>query len=161
MSIERLTYIAARIPWQRALGLLAGLVVIASGLALGRVLLSPRWTQAATLIGMTAVALVILARPRLGLLLWVLLIPFADGLYLKIDLGDLPDLDISRMAMLLLAFLVISQPWPLPQGRPWPLPQGRQALGAGDSEGTCLARLDWPDFAMWGFMAAPTARCRP
>ncbi|MBM4456952.1 MAG: O-antigen ligase family protein [Chloroflexi bacterium] len=161
MSSERLTSIVARIPWQRALGLLAGLVVIASGLALGRVLLSPRWTQAATLIGMTAAALVILARPRLGLLLWVLLIPFADGLYLKIDLGDLPDLDISRMAMLLLAFLVISQPWRLPQGGPWRLPQGQQTLRAGDREGTWLARLDWPDFAMWGFMVGISLSVRP
>lgn len=97
--------------WQgRALEALAFVAVVASGLLLGAVLLSPRWSQAVTVIGMTTIGLVLLLQPAAGLLLWIFLAPYAEHIYLKFDLGaGIPDLDISRLALLLLGLRLISQ----------------------------------------------------
>ena len=84
---------------QIALQLLALVAVIASGILLARVLMSPDWTHAINVIGAGAVVMVLLISPRAGLLLSIFLTPFAGYLYLEFNLGrGIPDLDIARLA---------------------------------------------------------------
>ena len=68
-------------------GLLAPPTIIGCGLLLGRVMLSPEWERAASTVGSAAVVLAALLHPAAGLLAWVLLAPFASGLYLRLELG--------------------------------------------------------------------------
>ncbi len=104
--------------WQIALTLLAVAVVVGSGVLLGRVLSTPQWTQAVTAIGLGAAFLVLLLDPAAGLLLWILLVPYARHIYLRVDMGGgIPDLDLTRLATVFLAFLFFLQATIRPRAR--------------------------------------------
>lgn len=135
--------------WRLAAGLAAVVSVVASGLLLGYVLLSPRWASAITVIGMTAVVLVMLVKPGAGLLLWIALAPYAEYIYLKVNLGSgIPDLDISRLAILLLTFRLISQ---VSIERSDPVSEPRRRL----------ARVTLPDILMVAFILGISLSMRP
>ncbi len=92
------------------LSLVAVAVTLAGGLWLGRALMSPEWTQAVTVVGLTAAGLLVLLAPGVGLLAWVLLAPYAPHIYLRLDFGSgIPNLDLGRLATLLLLYLLIAR----------------------------------------------------
>lgn len=118
--------ILARIQTSRRSGLLlsvlAALTTLAGGLWLGRALMSPEWTQAVTLVGLAAAGLLVLLAPGIGLLAWVLLAPYAPHIYLRLDFGSgIPNLDLGRLATLLLLYLLVARAiWrPADADPPW------------------------------------------
>jgi glycosyltransferase involved in cell wall biosynthesis/O-antigen ligase len=136
-----------RFTWGLILNLLAGLVVLVGGWLLGRVLLSHNWTQAVTAVGLGAALVALFARPAAGLLLWIWLAPYAKYIYLTLQMGrGIPDLDLTRLAMLVLLFLLIAQG------------ALRRAVGAPGSAPSAdrapLPHLTWPDAAMIVFAIA-------
>ncbi|MCX6031101.1 MAG: O-antigen ligase family protein [Chloroflexi bacterium] len=134
-ALERLQF------WRIALTLLAVAAVMGSGVLLGRVLFTPQWTQAVTLIGLGAALLVLLLEPAAGLLLWILLVPYARYIYLRVDMGGgIPDLDLTRLATMLLATLFILQATVRPRVGAAPLRR--------------LARPGWTELAMIAYIAA-------
>ncbi len=99
-----------RVPPATLLTLLAVIAVLLGGGSLGHLMLTSAWTKAVTVVGFSVLLLAMWFRPALGLLLWVLLLPFAGHIYLKIDLGSLlPDLDISRFGMLVLSLRLVTR----------------------------------------------------
>lgn len=124
---------------QLALTLLAAAVVVGSGVLLGRVLVTPQWTQAVTVIGLGATFLLLLISPPAGLLLWILLAPYSHSIYLRVNMGGgIPDLDLTRLTTVFLAFLLVLQATVRP--RVDALAQRR------------LARPGWPELAMVAFV---------
>lgn len=92
------------------LSALAALVTLGSGLWLGRALMSPEWTQAVTLVGLTAAGLLVLLAPGVGLLAWILLAPYTPHIYLRLEFGSgIPNLDLGRLATLFLAYLLVAR----------------------------------------------------
>lgn len=106
--------ILARIQVSRLSGLLlstlAALITVAGGLWLGRALMSPEWTQAVTLVGLSAAGLLVLLAPGVGLLAWIVLAPYAPHIYLRLNFGaGIPDLDLGRLATLFLVYLLVAR----------------------------------------------------
>ncbi len=135
--------------WGLALGALAAVVVVLSGILLGRVLTSSNWPLAITAVGMGAIILIMLAKPPVGLTVWILLAPYAEYIHLKIDLGSgIPDLDISRIAILLLTFRLIAEIATPPKER----------IGAALRR---LPRITWPDIMMIAFVLGILLSMRP
>ena len=92
------------------LSLLAAVITLAGGIWLGQALMSPEWTQAVTLVGLTAAGLLVLLAPGIGLLAWILLAPYAPHIYLRLDFGSgIPNLDLGRLATLLMLYLLMAQ----------------------------------------------------
>jgi hypothetical protein len=94
--------------WRIAVTLIAPLIVLGSGVLLGKVLLTPEWARAVSVVGLGAVVFATLMHPAAGMLLWLVLAPFAGFLYLRLELGrGIPNLDVTRLtAMLLLVQIV-------------------------------------------------------
>ncbi len=106
--------ILARMPASRLKGwllsALAALTTVAGGLWLGRALMSSEWTEAVTLVGLAAAGLLVLLAPGVGLLAWIVLAPYAPHIYLRLDFGSgIPNLDLGRLATLLLAYLLVAR----------------------------------------------------
>ena len=132
-----------RFTWGLILNVLAVLVVLVGGWLLGRVLLSPNWARAVTVVGLGAALVALFAKPGAGLLLWILLAPYAKYIYLTLQMGrGIPDLDLTRLATLVLLFLLIAQAGA--HSRAPLLAHGRASLPP----------LTWPDAAMIGFVIA-------
>ncbi len=88
------------------------LAVLALGLGagLGLVLVSPEWTLAVTLVGVTAVLTIILADQLDGFLVWMILAPYARFFYLDLKLGrGIPDLGLTRLCAGVLTLILMAQ----------------------------------------------------
>jgi hypothetical protein len=128
--------------WQIALAILAVAAVVATGVVLGRVLLSQDWTLAVTVVGLGALLLALLLDPVAGLLLCVVLAPFGQFIHLTLQFGrGIPALDVTRLtALFLFAQLAVQA-------------IGQPRSGAGDNHRR-LPALIWLDVAMLLFVGA-------
>ena len=80
------------------------------GLKLGQMILSPRWTEPVTAVGLVLHILLILASPVLGFLTWIATSPFGRFAYQVINLGGgVPDLTLDRLVAALLVTLLVAQ----------------------------------------------------
>ncbi len=117
--------------WRLALGVLAAATAIGCGVLLGRVLLSAEWTPAVSVVGLGAVAVAALLHPGAGMWLWLVLAPFANALYLQIELGrSIPNLDVTRLAIMLLLVQIIGGMTARPRRDPQPLTLVEGAMAA-------------------------------
>lgn len=100
--------------FQRVLRLLRDLIIavvaVDIGLTFGRVLSGWGAPWPITLMGIALYALVILANPLAGMLLWIATAPFSRFLYLDLVLGrGIPDLTLTRICTGLLVLVVLAQ----------------------------------------------------
>ncbi len=98
-------------PLVRAVGrALVGAAVLALGLGLGLLLVSPDWTTAVTLVGIAAIFTLIFVDQLDGFLVWMVLAPYARFIYLDIKLGrGIPDLGLTRLCAGLLTLILLAQ----------------------------------------------------
>ncbi|MDH7485893.1 MAG: O-antigen ligase family protein [Anaerolineae bacterium] len=90
----------------------AGLVlgVLLLGFALGTALTTPSWEMVITAVGWMAQVGAILLDPLLGLLLWIVISPYAPFIHLNLDLGSgIPDLSLDRLAAGVLCVVLLAQ----------------------------------------------------
>jgi O-antigen ligase len=133
-----------------ALGVLATLVTTGAGLLLGRALMSPGWAQAITLVGLGAACVLLVVAPAAGLLAWILLAPYAPHIHLSLELGSgIPNLDLTRIATVLLLFLLVSRTILSPRASPVPA-----QLTLGGLAGGRPVRLGLPEVLMGAFIVA-------
>ncbi|MBC7261147.1 MAG: hypothetical protein H5T63_03955, partial [Chloroflexi bacterium] len=77
---------------------------------MAKLIMSPDWVNAVRFVGLGAILLTILMSPVNGLLLWVILEPYARFWYLNIKMpAGIPDLSLSRLAVSLLSAVWIAQ----------------------------------------------------
>ncbi|HEY63657.1 MAG TPA: O-antigen ligase family protein, partial [Caldilineae bacterium] len=98
-------------PIVQAAGRVALVVLIgALGLGLGLILVSPDWPLAVTLVGLSAILLLVFMDPLDGFLAWMVLAPYARFIYLDIKLGrGIPDLGLTRLCAGLLTLIILAQ----------------------------------------------------
>jgi len=100
--------------WERfkriAVPVFLALVALALGLAMGYLLVSPSASNVMTFVGVAFCLGAVLVDPKLGLLLWVIISPYARFVPLDIVLGrSIPDLKLDRVITLVLAMLWAAQ----------------------------------------------------
>ena len=101
--------VVSHVGWHVLVTMASVIAVVGIGLLLGRALTSPNWTRVVPWVGLPAFGLLLFLSPRAGLAVWVVLAPFASHLHLKLDLGSgIPNLDITRVATLILLFQLVS-----------------------------------------------------
>jgi len=134
-DLERRSSGNGRVLLTGAVRILAVLAVVGVGLLLGRVLASPAWTGAVTVVGLIAVGLTMLLKPAIGLLVWIALAPYSLSfhLYAKVS-SSTPALDVTRIAVLLLSLRLLSTA------------VAPHAVSGGARRR--LARLTWTEIAM-------------
>lgn len=92
-----------------ATALLAG-AAVALGAVLGQLLTSPDYSMVVTAVGVAFCLGLVLVDPKLGMLLWVVISPYARFVPLDIAMGHgIPDLKLSRMITLVLLALWAAQ----------------------------------------------------
>jgi O-antigen ligase len=90
--------------------LLAVIVFVAIGVLMGNLIWSDSWSNAVTIVGLGAVICVILMSPINGLMLWIILEPYARFWYLNIPMpSGIPDLSLSRLSAALLCVVWLAQ----------------------------------------------------
>jgi len=90
--------------------LLTAVVVVAIAVLIGNVIWSSDWTNAVSIVGLGAVVVVILMSPINGLLLWIILEPYARFWYLNINLpSGIPDLSLGRLSVAFLCIVWVAQ----------------------------------------------------
>jgi O-antigen ligase len=98
------------------IGLLLIIVAVAFGLFLGNLIMSPNWQDAVRLVVMGGLAVAILMSPANGLLLWMIMAPFAQASFTEIWRilnirmpPGIPDLTPDRLAVGLLSVVFVAQ----------------------------------------------------
>ncbi len=90
--------------------LLAGVVLVGIAVLMGNLIWSDSWSTAVTIVGLGAVICVILMSPINGLMLWIILEPYARFWYLNIPMpSGIPDLSLSRLSVALLCVVWLAQ----------------------------------------------------
>ena len=90
------------------LGLALGVLLL--GFALGTALTTSSWDMVITAVGWMAQIGAILLDPLLGLLLWVVVSPYAPFIHLNLRLGSgIPDLSLDRLAAGFLCVVILAQ----------------------------------------------------
>jgi O-antigen ligase len=95
----------------QVLGLVLGVVVVLTiAVLLGILIWSPNWSSAVTIVGLGAVVAVIFMSPINGLMLWIILEPYARFWYLNIPTpSGIPDLSLSRLSVAFLCVAWVAQ----------------------------------------------------
>lgn len=98
----------------KALRLIGRMVLVAIALAigygLGMLLVSPQHTAVVTYVGVAFCLGAVVVDPKIGMLLWIILAPYARFIPLDIQLGHgIPDLKLSRLITLVLLALWVAQ----------------------------------------------------
>lgn len=84
-------------------------LTVAAGIAVGQLLTSPSAAQLAATIFFSALLLIILTDPLLGLLTWIVLDPFKSA-YLVLDFGArIPDVTLGRFTVAIVVMLLLAQ----------------------------------------------------
>ena len=93
------------------LGLVLTVVaIIAIAVLMGNLIWSPHWTTAITIIGLGAVMAMILVSPIHGLMLWIIMEPYARFWYLNVSMpSGIPDLSLSRLSVAFLCIVWVAQ----------------------------------------------------
>ncbi|MDH7489585.1 MAG: O-antigen ligase family protein [Anaerolineae bacterium] len=85
-------------------------IALALGYALGAMLVSPQYATVVTAVGVAFCLGAILVDPKIGMLLWIIIAPYARFIPLDIQLGHgIPDLKLSRLVTLVLLALWAAQ----------------------------------------------------
>jgi O-antigen ligase len=100
-----------RVTMGHLLGLvLAVVVVLAIAVLMGILIWSPNWSSAVTIVGLGAVVAMIFVSPINGLILWIILEPYARFWYLNIPMpSGIPDLSLSRLSVAFLSVVWLAQ----------------------------------------------------
>jgi len=86
------------------------IVVLAVAIPLGTLVSSPNWSDAISIIGLGGVVVAILVNPINGLLLWIILDPYARFWYLNVPMPTgIPDLSLGRLAVACLCVVWLAQ----------------------------------------------------
>jgi O-antigen ligase len=89
------------------LAVIAGLAI---AVLMGNLIWSPNWSSAVTIVGLGAVVALIFVSPINGLLLWIILEPYARFWYLNIPMPTgIPDLSLSRLSVAFLCIVWLAQ----------------------------------------------------
>ena len=90
--------------------ILLGVVAIGSGVALGMLLASPDYSMVVTAVGVAFCLALVIVDPKLGMLFWIIMYPYARFIPLDISMGHgIPDLKLGRMVTLVLLALWAAQ----------------------------------------------------
>ncbi|MGB9593225.1 MAG: O-antigen ligase family protein [Anaerolineae bacterium] len=85
-------------------------MALALGYTLGVLLVSPQYTAVVTYVGVAFCLGAVLVDPKIGMLLWIIIAPYARFIPLDIQLGHgIPDLKLSRLVTLVLLALFAAQ----------------------------------------------------
>lgn len=85
-------------------------VAVAIGYALGVLLVSPQYTTVVTAVGVAFCLGAVALDPKIGMLLWIIIAPYARFIPLDIQLGHgIPDLKLNRLVTLVLLALWAAQ----------------------------------------------------
>lgn len=99
-----------RVGLTATIGAAAVIVAVAMALVLGNVLSSQHWSAAVSVVGLVGVLVVILINPLSGLLLWIILDPYARFWHLNIHMpAGIPDLSLSRLSVAFLCVVWLAQ----------------------------------------------------
>jgi O-antigen ligase len=89
---------------------LAAIVVLAIAVMMGVLIWSPNWSSAVTIVGLGAAVAMIFVSPINGLVLWIILEPYARFWYLNIPMpSGIPDLSLSRLSVAFLCVVWLAQ----------------------------------------------------
>jgi O-antigen ligase len=89
---------------------LAVIMVLAVAVMMGILIWSPNWSSAVTIVGLGAVVAMIFVSPINGLVLWIILEPYARFWYLNIPMpSGIPDLSLSRLSVAFLCIVWLAQ----------------------------------------------------
>jgi len=90
--------------------LLAAVAVLAIAVLMGLLIGSPNWSNAVTIVGLGAVIAMIFVSPINGLMLWIILEPYARFWYLNVPMpSGIPDLSLSRLSVAFLCVVWLAQ----------------------------------------------------
>lgn len=86
------------------------ILILVIAALIGNLIWSPNWSTAVTIVGLGAVMALIVISPITGLMLWIILEPYARFWYLNIPMPTgIPDLSLSRLSVALLCVVWLAQ----------------------------------------------------
>ena len=93
------------------LGLVLSVIaVVAIAVLMGNLIWSPNWSIAVTIIGLGTVVGLIFVKPIYGLIVWIILEPYARYWYLNVPMpSGVPDLSLARLSVAFLCVVWLAQ----------------------------------------------------